>query len=71
MSKAIEAVYPETEHQLCTIHQLRNSLKYVSYKDRKAVSADLKPMYTAATEQEAKMALDSFSHKWSNKSTNF
>lgn len=43
MSEAIAAVYPKTEHQLCIVHQIRNSLKYVSYKDRKKLAADLKP----------------------------
>jgi len=42
MSEAISAVYPRCEHQLCIVHQIRNSLKYVSYKDRKEVVADLK-----------------------------
>lgn len=65
MSEAIAAVYPKTEHQLCIVHQIRNSLKYVSYKDRKKVAADLKPIYTAATEEEACSALESFDSKWS------
>ena len=56
--------YPRTEHQLCIVHQIRNSLKYVSYKDRKKVAADLRPIYTAATEDEALMALESFEKKW-------
>jgi putative transposase len=64
MSEAISAVYPKTEHQLCIVHQIRNSLKYVSYKDRKNVAADLKPIYTAATEDEALLALESFATKW-------
>lgn len=58
------AVYPKTEHQLCIVHQIRNSLKYVSYKDRKTVAADLKPIYTAVTEDEAFLALESFATKW-------
>ncbi len=45
MSEAISAVYPETEHQLCIVHQIRNSLAYVSYKDRKKVAGDLKLVY--------------------------
>lgn len=65
MSDAISAVYPKTEHQLCVVHQIRNSLKYVSYKDRKKVASDLKPIYTAATEEEAHLALESFDLKWS------
>jgi len=65
MSDAIGAVYPRTEHQLCIVHQIRNSLKYVSYKDRKQVAANLKPIYTASTEDEAHLALESFDSKWS------
>jgi len=64
MSEAISAAYPKTEHQLCIVHQIRNSLKYVSYKDRKNVAADLKPIYIAATEDEALLALESFASKW-------
>lgn len=65
MSDAISAVYPKTEHQLCIVHQIRNSLRYVSYKDRKQLAADLKPIYTASTEEEAHAALESFDCKWS------
>ena len=64
MSEAISAVYPKCEHQLCIVHQIRNSLKYVSYKDRKEVVADLKPIYQSATEEEAILALESFEKKW-------
>lgn len=65
MSDAIMAVYPKTEHQLCIVHQIRNSMKYVSYKDRKQVASDLKPIYTATCEEEAHLALESFDAKWS------
>lgn len=65
MSDAISAVYPKCEHQLCIVHQIRNSLKYVSYKDRKKLAADLKPIYTASTEEEAHLALEFFDSKWS------
>lgn len=64
MSDAISAVYPKCEHQLCIVHQIRNSLTYVSYKDRKELAADLKPVYTAATEDESLLALQSFETKW-------
>ena len=64
MSDAISAVYPRTEHQLCIVHQIRNSLKFVSYKDRKLVAGDLKPIYTAINEEEALLALESFDIKW-------
>ncbi len=66
-SDAIEAVYPKTEIQNCIIHQLRNSSKYVSYKDIKALMADLKAVYAAATEQSALDALDIFAEKWDKK----
>lgn len=64
MSQAIEAVYPKTEHQLCIVHQIRNSLKFVSYKHRKELVADLKPIYTAANEEQALSSLVSFETKW-------
>jgi putative transposase len=64
MSNAISAVYPKTEHQLCIVHQIRNSLKYVSYKDRKELVEDLKPIYKASTEDEAHLALEFFDSKW-------
>jgi transposase-like protein len=65
MSDAISAVYPKCEHQLCIVHQIRNSLKFVSYKDRKKLAADLKPIYQAITEEEAQEALECFEEKWS------
>lgn len=64
MSEAISAVFPKTEHQLCIVHQIRNSLRYVSYKDRKELAGDLKPIYTASTEKEALSALEAFESKW-------
>ena len=64
MSDAISAVYPKCEHQLCIVHQIRNSLKFVSYKDRKKLAADLKPIYQAITEEEAQEALERFEAKW-------
>jgi transposase-like protein len=48
MSEAITAVFPKCEHQLCIVHQIRNSLAYVSYKDRKELAADLKPIYSTS-----------------------
>jgi len=67
MSEAIAAVYPKCEHQLCIVHQIRNSLKYVSYKDRKKLAGDLKPIYQASTEDEAHLALESFETKWGSR----
>lgn len=62
-SAAIEAVFPKTE----IIHQLRNSSKYVSYKDLKALMADLKAVYAAVNETAALDALDAFSERWDKK----
>jgi putative transposase len=62
--QAIEACYPHTQVQLCIVHLMRNCMKYVPWKDRKAVAADLKPIYRAATLAESEAALDAFSAKW-------
>lgn len=61
---AIAAIYPETEVQLCIIHQIRNSMKYVASKNQKAFMNDLKPVYRAATKDAAEMALDELEAKW-------
>jgi putative transposase len=61
---AIETVFPKTQVQLCIVHMVRNSLNYVSYKDRKAVAADLKTVYTADTESAAEQALMVFAQTW-------
>ena len=66
-SAAIEAVFPRTEIQNCIIHQIRNSSKYVSYKDIKELMKDLKAVYGAVDEQSALDALDVFSEKWDKK----
>lgn len=66
-SAAIEAVFPKTEIQNCIIHQLRNSSKYVSYKDIKELMADLRSVYAAVDEPAALDALDAFSTKWETK----
>ncbi len=66
-SAAIEAVYPKTEIQNCIIHQLRNSSKYVSYKDIKALMADLKAVYAAVDEAAALEALEVFAQNWDKK----
>jgi putative transposase len=65
--EAVEAVFPQTKVQLCIVHMVRNSLKYVSYKDRKAVAADLKDIYRAVTEDEASLNLAAFAEKWDTK----
>ena len=66
-SQAIEAVFPKTDIQNCIIHQLRNSSKYVSYKDLKALMADLKKVHTAVDEPSALEALDAFAAAWDSK----
>lgn len=66
-SSAINAVFPQTDIQNCILHQLRNSGKYVSYKDIKALMADLKAVYAAPDEQAALSALDVFEEIWGQK----
>ena len=66
-SNAINAVFPQTDVQNCIIHQLRNSSKYVSYKDLKALMADLKTVYAAVDEPSAQSALDAFEEAWGKK----
>ncbi len=63
-SNAINAVFPQTDIQNCIVHQLRNSSKYVSYKDLKALMADLKAVYAAVDEPTAQSALDAFEEAW-------
>ncbi|EPY2279091.1 IS256 family transposase, partial [Clostridium sporogenes] len=66
-TEAIKAIYPHTEIQRCIIHQIRNSSKYVSYKDLKEFNADLKLVYTATTEEAALAELERFEQKWGDK----
>lgn len=61
---AINRVFPQTNIQLCIVHMVRNSLKYVSWKDYKAVTADLKRVYRSATEDEALLELERFGDAW-------
>lgn len=65
--EAINAMYPKTEVQLCIVHIVRNSLRYVPYKDRKKVATDLKSIYRAANAEQAKLELDNFSKAWDSK----
>jgi putative transposase len=65
--EAIETVFPKTQVQLCMVHLMRNSLAYVSYKDRKAVALDLKAVYNSATEDEAASRLEEFGSKWDHR----
>jgi len=64
---AINAAFPATQIQLCIVHMIRNSVKYVPWKDYKAVTADLKQIYQSVTEEEAVLALDQFSDRWDDK----
>ena len=64
---AIEAVYPNAKIQLCIVHLVRQSLRFVGWKDRKTVAADLKLIYGSATLDEAEMALTAFADKWDEK----
>jgi len=65
--EAIEAVYPETEIQLCIVHLVRHSLNFVGWKERKEVAADLRKVYTAATEKAAETRLAEFAAKWDDR----
>ncbi len=66
-SEAINTVFPRTEIQLCIIHQIRNSLKYVPWKEQKELMANLKKVYQALTMDEAELAFEMFKEKWGKK----
>jgi len=65
--EAIETVFPDTQVQLRIVHQIRNSLRFVTWSDRKEVAQDLKPIYKAATIQDADEQLNAFADKWDEK----
>ena len=65
--EAIEAVYPQAWVQTCIVHQIRNSMRYVAYKDRRRVAADLKPVYRAVNADAAEAALTAFDERWSGR----
>ena len=65
--EAIATIFPKTEVQLCIVHMVRNSLKFVPFKDRKPVATDLRSIYTAASEEAALSALEAFSAKWDSR----
>jgi len=67
LPEAINSLFPQTRIQLCIVHMVRNSTKFVSYKERKELCADLKKIYSAPTEQEGSLALDAFAKKWDRK----
>ena len=64
---AISAAFPQTRIQLCTVDMVRNSVRYVPWKDYKPVTDDLKRIYQSATEDEALLALDAFAERWDDK----
>ena len=64
MEESIQTAFPKTWVQLCIVHMVRNSVKYVSWKDRKELVRDLKTIYNASTEQAASTALDAFASRW-------
>ena len=70
IKEAIAAAFPKTEYQRCIVHQVRNTLKYVPDKDRRAFAADLKTIYHAADEEKARHALDYVTEKWTSKYPN-
>ncbi|MDE5598888.1 MAG: IS256 family transposase, partial [Lachnospiraceae bacterium] len=70
IKEAIAAAFPKTEYQRCIVHQVRNTMKYVSDKDRKPFCADLKTIYQAPTEEKALDALEQVTEKWSEKYPN-
>jgi transposase-like protein len=66
-AEAIESVFPQTEVQLCVVHQIRNSTKYVAYKDLRPVMKSLKKVYTASTKEQAETELDELEKEWKTK----
>jgi transposase-like protein len=67
LDKAVEAVYPKAVRQICIVHQIRNSMTHVSYKDRKDIIKDMQKIYKASNIETAQEALEEFKQKWSNK----
>ena len=67
LKEAISAIYPKTEYQRCIVHQIRNSLKYVPYTDKKELAHDLKTVYQASTEELAYTNLLELDEKWKTK----
>lgn len=65
--QAIQSVFPQAEVQLCVIHQIRNSMRYVSWKDYKVIFKDLRQVYQATTQEKAEFELDAFAEKWGDK----
>lgn len=70
IKESINAAFPNTEYQRCIVHQVRNTLKYVSYKDKKEFASDLKSIYLSNNEEQARQNLDAVDEKWSEKYPN-
>jgi len=64
LANAVESAFPKTDVQLCVVHHIRNVTQFVSWKDRKPLCADMRPIYTAPTVEAAALALDRFEHAW-------
>ena len=64
IKESISVAFPNTEYQRCIVHQVRNTLKYVSYKEKKEFAADLKSIYLSGNEEQARQNLDAVSEKW-------
>jgi len=67
LDQAVQAAYPDSLRQICIVHQIRNSLKYVSYKDRKAIMKDIKAIYQSSNVEMAREALENFRKAWGDK----
>lgn len=67
---AINTLYPDTQIQLCIVHMVRNSLKFVPWKDYKTITSDLKQIYQSITEEETLMSLEQFEQRWDGKYPN-
>ncbi len=70
IKESISVAFPKTEYQRCIVHQVRNTLKYVSYKDKKEFAVNLKSIYLSGNEEQARQNLDAVSEKWSEKYSN-
>ena len=67
LTKTIKSVFPQSDTQICVVHQIRNAAKYVVWKDRKNFANDMKPIYTAPNKEAAEAALKDFEQKWNDK----
>lgn len=67
LEQAIEAIFPKSIRQICIVHQIRNSLKYVSFKDRKSMASDIKAIYQSSSEEMAREAFEAFKANWGEK----